>query len=128
MNNFLDPKMAQDSEFSSRKKPVINWKIPLCAAGIGVAICAASFTYALLVDWNIHLYNPSFDNVISDLCPATILQIATADAPVQDAANQRLTYELWVIAAVVNAFLYGMIGLVIELLLHVWRKDIATQD
>jgi uncharacterized membrane protein YdcZ (DUF606 family) len=56
------------------------------------------------------------------------LQIATADAPVQDAANQRLTYELWVIAAVVNAFLYGMIGLVIELLLHVWRKDIATQD
>jgi uncharacterized membrane protein YdcZ (DUF606 family) len=82
----------------------------------------------LLVDWNIHLYNPSFDNVISDLCPATILQIATADAPVQDAANQRLTYELWVIAAVVNAFLYGMIGLVIELLLHVWRKDIATQD
>jgi hypothetical protein len=128
MNNFLDPKMAQDSEFSSRKKPVINWKIPLWAAGIGVAICAASFTYALLVDWNIHLYNPSFDNVISDLCPATILQIATADAPDQDAANQRLTYELWVIAAVVNAFLYGMIGLVIELLLHVWRKDIATQD
>jgi hypothetical protein len=104
---------------SSRKKLVLNWKIPLWFAGIGVAICAASFTYALLVDWNVHLYNPTFENAVFYLCPATILQIATADAPVQDAANQCLIYELWVVAAVVNALLYGVIGLVIAVLLRI---------
>jgi hypothetical protein len=112
-------------DHSSRRKPIMNWKIPLWSAGIGVSICAASFTYALLIDWNVHFFNPTLDSAVFYLCPATIMQIATADA-VQDAANQRLTYELWVVAAVVNALLYGMIGLVIAAFLHI-RSNAETQ-
>ncbi len=96
----------------------MNWKVPLWAAGIGVALCVVFFFYALAVDWNVHLYNPVFEDVMFYLCPATILQIATADAPVYDAANQRLTYELWVVAAVVNAFLYGLAGMILAALLR----------
>jgi F0F1-type ATP synthase membrane subunit c/vacuolar-type H+-ATPase subunit K len=106
----------------------VNWKIPLWSAGIGVGICAASLAYTFLVDWNVHLYNPAFENVIFYLCPATILQIATADAPVQDATNQRLIYELWVIAAVVNALLYGLIGLIFAIILHHWKRKTVAQN
>jgi uncharacterized membrane protein len=105
----------------------MNWKIPLWAAGIGVAICAAALAYTLLVDWNVHLYNPIFQTVTFYLCPATILQIATADAPVYDAANQHMIYELWVVAAVVNALLYGLVGVLWALILCLWKRKSVLQ-
>lgn len=99
----------------------MDWRIPLWAAGIGVAMCAASLAYTLLVDWNVHFYNPTFEDASVYLCPALVLQIATADAPVYDAVNQRLIYELWAIAAVVNGLLYGLVGLIFALLLRVFH-------
>jgi hypothetical protein len=62
------------------------------------------------------------------LCPALILQAATADAPVYDAANQRLNNELWVVVAVVNALLYGLIGLVLAMILHHWKRKTVVQN
>jgi len=106
----------------------MNWKIPLWTTGIGVAICAASFVYTFFVDWNVHLYNPTLENVIFFLSPALILQIATADAPVHDAANQRLIYELWAFAVVVNALLYSLIGFVLAMILRVWRGKIIKPN
>jgi hypothetical protein len=105
----------------------MNWKIPFWAAGIGVAICTLIFADTLLVDWNVHLYNPTVNETSFYLCPALILQIATADAPVQDAANQRLNYELWVVAASVNVLLYGAVGILWALILFLWKRKSVLQ-
>jgi hypothetical protein len=106
----------------------MNWKIPLLASGIGVALCVACLADTLLVDWNVHLYNPTLNQLSFYLCPALILQIATADAPVYNAANQRLIYELWVVAAIVNALLYGLIGLILAMILRIWRRITVMQS
>jgi len=100
---------------------MLNWKIPLWTAGTGVVLCVASLGYTLLRDWNVHLYNPALERVIFCLSPALVLQIATADAPVLDGANQRLIYELWVVAGVFNALLYGLVGLGLAMVLRLFH-------
>lgn len=127
MNDSREAKFGQQTELHSMRTSAMNWKIPLWSAGIGVAICGILFAYTLLVDWNVHFYNPTIENVAYYLIPALILQIATADAPVYDAANQRLTYEIWIFAAVVNASLYGLVGLISATLLRVFRRATPLQ-
>lgn len=105
----------------------MNWKIPLWAAGIGVTICALILADTLLVDWNVHLYNPSVNAASFYLCPALILQVATADAPTYDAENQRLNNELWVVAAIVNVLLYGLVGIFWALILCLWKRESVLQ-
>jgi len=105
----------------------MNWKIPLCAALIGVTICVLILANTLLVDWNVHLYNPNVNEASFYLCPALILQAATADAPIYDAANKRLNNELWVVAAIVNALLYGLAGILWALILCLWKRKSVLQ-
>jgi hypothetical protein len=105
----------------------MNWKIPLWAAGIGVIISVLILADTLLVVWNVHLYNPNINEASFYLCPALILQAATADAPVYDAANQRLNNEFWVVAAMVNALLYGLVGILWALILCLWKRKSVLQ-
>jgi hypothetical protein len=108
----------------------MNWKVPLWMAGIGVAICVASLAYIQL-DLRFNLFhNPTseqaesmgsysepfaqeiIDYAIPILTPGTLLLVGFKEVKIPQ-GEIVLYFALWAIAAVVNAALYGLIGLIL---------------
>ena len=117
----------------------MRWRVPLLAAVIGVAICAASFAYGQLDLRFNFFHNPTaaeaqmmgsyqaplvqrvIDGAIPILTPGTILFVGFKETKVPQ-GEAVLYFALLAVVAAINALLYGAIGLVVTQMIGMKRS------
>jgi hypothetical protein len=116
----------------------MNWRFPLWTAGIGIAICAASVAFIQLELRFNFFHNPTSTEVqsmgqyraplaermiydaIPVLTPGTILLVGFKDTP--HGWDLVLYLGIWAVAAVINAMIYGAIGLLLAQIVGAMRR------
>jgi hypothetical protein len=122
----------------------MNWKIPVWAAAIGVAVCVTSLAYGQLDLRFNFFHNPTpaeahslgnyrepfaeeaIDDAIPVLTPGTILLMVFKDTP--HGWDLVVYLGIWAVAAVINMILYGAIGLVLAQIVDATKKKLPHTD